>query len=351
MDKLVRFVDTIQDICVQHGIKNETQLPIITVVGAQSSGKSSVLEAIVGSDILPRGEGIVTRTPISIRMIHSPKITTAYTVLTEAPNYEKQKLVKPEDVRNAILHETERLAGKSGVSLQTINLEHYSKDVLDLTVIDLPGIIKNALKGQDKDLPMQITNLIQQVIMEKNVIVLAITPANTDLATSDGLNLARVFDENGNRTIGIITKCDRVEKGSDIRKSIDPNKCRLNLGYAAVICRNQEDINSKKSFVDKKKEEMAFFAENQQFKNLFQYLGIEALSSALNEILKQKILESLPKVKENFNTKRKVSSIFLLCQLHLEPKVIHGSFIAFSLDFRRLKTLPYTFLLVLTVPL
>ncbi len=64
--KLINIIDEVRD----YGLDQEISLPRIAVLGTQSSGKSSLLENIVGLDFLPRGSGVVTRRPLELRMVH-----------------------------------------------------------------------------------------------------------------------------------------------------------------------------------------------------------------------------------------------------------------------------------------
>jgi vacuolar protein sorting-associated protein 1 len=64
--KLINIIDEVRDF----GLDKEISLPRIAVLGTQSSGKSSLLENIVGLDFLPRGSGVVTRRPLELRLVH-----------------------------------------------------------------------------------------------------------------------------------------------------------------------------------------------------------------------------------------------------------------------------------------
>jgi GTPase SAR1 family protein len=134
------------------------------VVGAQSAGKSSVLESIVGRDFLPRGTGIVTRCPLvlQLRRIETQKIKAASSSLDQEPAPSQDKLLEEyaeflhkkgdfftdfEKVRDEIKAETNRLAGKDkGVTDKPISLVIYSPNVVDLTLVDLPGLTKVPIK-------------------------------------------------------------------------------------------------------------------------------------------------------------------------------------------------------------
>ena len=91
----------------------------------------------------------------------------------------------------------------------------YSKNVVDLTLVDLPGITKVPVQGQPVDIETQIRNLIMKYVMPANALILALSPATNDLANSDSLQLAREVDPEGDRTIGVITKIDLMDAGTD----------------------------------------------------------------------------------------------------------------------------------------
>jgi replication fork clamp-binding protein CrfC len=191
-------------------------LPQIAVVGAQSTGKSSVLESIVGRDFLPRGSGIVTRRPLILQCQHISEgddyATFAHQGDKEFRNFDA--------VRAEIEAETDRIAGKNkGVSNEPILLRIFSQNVLDLTLVDLPGLTKVAIGDQDRSIPQLIKEIVTNVIKSPNCIILAVSAGNTDLANSDSLKLAREVDPRGDRTIGVITKLDIMDKGTDAMES------------------------------------------------------------------------------------------------------------------------------------
>ena len=115
------------------------ELPQIVVVGSQSSGKSSVLENVVGRDFLPRGSGIVTRRPLVLHLYHLDDPTEKeYGVFLHMP---KEKITSFAQIRTEIERETDRETGKNkGVSSKPIDLSIYSPHVINLTLVDLPGL-------------------------------------------------------------------------------------------------------------------------------------------------------------------------------------------------------------------
>lgn len=196
----------------------QVTLPSIVVVGGQSSGKSSVLEAIVGRDFLPRGVGVVTRRPLELQLCNVSRL-----VPSELRDHERDGLApsndpnewgefahKPgrkyfsfDEIRQEIARETERSAGKNkGVIQDPIGLRIYSPRVPDLTVVDLPGITRVPVGDQPADIEAQIREICLAYVRQPNTLILAVSPANSDITTSDAIKLALEVDPAGERTIG-----------------------------------------------------------------------------------------------------------------------------------------------------
>ena len=84
-----------------------------------------------------------------------------------------------------------------------------------MTLIDLPGITKISVGQQIQDIEKVTTDMAKRYCAEERTIILAVIPANADMATSQGLHLARQWDPEGNRTLGVITKIDIMDRGTD----------------------------------------------------------------------------------------------------------------------------------------
>lgn len=120
-----------------------------------------------------------------------------------------QKFYDFNKIRDEIVRDTEAKTGKNaGISPLPINLRIFSPNVLTLTLVDLPGLTKVPVGDQPKDIEKQIRDMLMKYISKPACIILAVTPANTDLANSDGLKMAREVDPEGTRTIGVLTKID-----------------------------------------------------------------------------------------------------------------------------------------------
>lgn len=101
---------------------------------------------------------------------------------------------------------------KQAVSAQPIFLKIYSPKVVNLTLVDLPGLTKIPVGDQPDDIEQQIHDMTMNFISNPNSIIIAISPANSDVANSDALKLAREVDPQGYRTLGVLTKLDLMDK-------------------------------------------------------------------------------------------------------------------------------------------
>lgn len=298
MEKLIPLINSLQDVLGAIHTKLDISLPQIVVVGSQSSGKSSVLESIVGKDFLPRGSGIVTRRPLILQLIHTP----GKEEWGEFSHIPAKKFHDFEKIRREIEEETERLLGKkANISSKNIFLRIHSPQVLDITLVDLPGLTKVPVGDQPADIESQIREMILSFITNPNSIVLAISNANQDLANSESLKLAREVDPSGERTIGVITKIDLMDKGTDAMDMLKGRLYPLKLGYVGVMCRSQLDINNNKSISKHLEDEKKFFSTHEKYRQISHTMGIPYLSWKLNKILMMHIKNVLPDLKKKIN--------------------------------------------------
>ncbi|KAG0197055.1 vacuolar protein sorting-associated protein 1 [Mortierella sp. NVP41] len=109
---------------------------------------------------------------------------------------------------------------------------------MTITLVDLPGLTKLPIGDQPKDIEKQLRKLALKYITPPNVIILAVTSANTNVTNSDGLTLAREVDPKGARTIGVLTKIDLMDAGTDVIDVLAGRVISLPLGYVPVINRS-----------------------------------------------------------------------------------------------------------------
>jgi len=298
MNKLIEAINKIQDSFAKAKIPLSLRLPIIAVVGAQSTGKSSVLETIVGKDFLPRGSGIVTRRPL-ILQLHNISEKTEYAIFGHKADVIYNDFDK---VREEIIADTNRVAGlNKEISPIPIILKIYSHEVLDLTLVDLPGLTRVPLKEQSHDIDIKIRKIVFDAVKGENTLILAVSSGNADIATSDAINLAREVDPKGDRTIGVVTKLDIVDAGTNAMETLEGKLYPLKLGYIGVVCRSQKDIMDKKSMKAALDDEEKFFSQHHAYSRIKEKCGIRYLTKTLNKLLMQHIQTCLPSLKTDLN--------------------------------------------------
>ncbi|KAK9515669.1 hypothetical protein VZT92_026296 [Zoarces viviparus] len=287
------------------GLEKDMALPAIAVIGDQSSGKRSVLEALSGV-ALPRGRGIVTRCPLELKMKRKKEGEEWYGKISYQ-GFEEQ-IKDPADVEKMIREAQEKFAGKGvGISDDLISLEIASPDVPDLTLIDLPGITRVAVKGQPENIGDQIQRLIQKFITKQETISLVVVPSNVDIATTEALKMAQDVDPDGDRTLGILTKPDLVEEGTEesVVEIVHNEVIHLKKGYMVVKCRGQKEITERVSLTEAIKREKAFFSDHVHFKTLYNdgHATVPKLAEKLTRELVQHIQRSLPRLEEQIKKK------------------------------------------------
>ncbi|KAM0983384.1 hypothetical protein FF1_010990 [Malus domestica] len=174
LESLIGLVNRIQRACTvlgDHGGEGMSlweALPTVAVVGGQSSGKSSVLESVVGRDFLPRGSGIVTRRPLVLQLHKIDEGRSEYAEFLHCP---KKKFTDFASVRKEISDETDRITGKTKhISNIPIHLSIYSPNVVNLTLIDLPGLTKVAVEGQPDTIVEDIENMVRSYVEKVRIL-------------------------------------------------------------------------------------------------------------------------------------------------------------------------------------
>ncbi|XP_053211532.1 dynamin-1-like protein [Panonychus citri] len=305
MEALIPVINKLQDVFNTIG-SDTIQLPQIVVVGNQSSGKSSVIESLVGKDFLPRGPGIVTRRPLILQLTNVPLDDKVQRSVEEGTLgleewarflHTKNRVYSNfDEVRIEIEAETDRMSGSNkGICPEPINLKIYSPRVVNLTLVDLPGITKVPVGDQPADIEMQIKELLSKYIANPNSIILAVTAANTDFATSEALKFARDVDPDGRRTLAVITKLDLMDAGTDAVDVLMGRVIPVKLGIIGVVNRSQADILSKKSIEEALKDEQLFLQK--KYPTLATRNGTAYLAKTLNRLLMHHIRDCLPDLK------------------------------------------------------
>ncbi|KAI8490107.1 Mx1p [Branchiostoma belcheri] len=307
-EKVRPFIDLVDELRAS-GLDRDVTLPSVVVIGDQSAGKSSCLEAISGVQ-LPRGSGIVTRCPLELRLKKSPDPESGWRgyIHFEDKGETRWELDSPEDVGEAVKKAQNQLAGESlCISPRLITLDVESPDIPDLTLIDLPGIARVPVGEQPDDIGDQTKALIREYIQMDETIILAVVPCNVDIATTEALKMAKEVDPDGSRTLGVLTKPDLIDHGTENMTVdiVNNRKYALKKGYTIIKCRGQVDIENKVSLSDAMDKEEMFFQKHEHFKILYQEkkTGTKTLAGKLTTELVEQIKKSIPGLKEDIKEK------------------------------------------------
>lgn len=288
-------------------------LPKLITVGTQSSGKSSVLNSIIGMDILPTGKNMVTRSPLDIRL-HKIENSNGW---IEFGHYDitwvcdkKINITVPlptsyeiDQIRNYIEKRTIEIAGEGmNITDEPIILNIYSPSVPNLSLTDLPGLtmVAQVDKGQPQDIKKRIEDLIVSHIKKPRTIMIAVMQSRPDLETDLGLALIKEHDPDGKRTIGVLTKPDLMNYDTHIGDYLIGNISKnlmLNYGYYVVKNRSGKEMEST-NIIKGFEIEKNYFQSHQEYKKQIykNNIGMGNLTFILSKILISSISELIPSV-------------------------------------------------------
>ncbi|ORY75070.1 P-loop containing nucleoside triphosphate hydrolase protein [Protomyces lactucae-debilis] len=291
---LTRKMIEIRNLLKQVDQTEALTLPSIVVIGSQSSGKSSVLEALVGHEFLPKGTNMVTRRPIELTLINTPGASEYGSFPALGPT----KITDFSQIQTMLTTMNKAVSDEECVSDDPIQLNIYSPNVPDLTLIDLPGYIQIQSKDQPTDLKWKIAELCDKYIQEPNLI-LAVCAADVDLANSPALRASRKVDPLGIRTLGVVTKMDLVTPDRGVATLKDANY-PLSLGYIGVVCKAPQPSTSlfrRESALEvMSRNERAFFSASTEYADCD--VGTSTLRSKLMSVLERSMAASLQRTSD-----------------------------------------------------
>ena len=257
---------------------------------------------------------MVTRCPIQLQLIctqetngkaefgtyDSGKWIVEKSINLSVPTPKSQEVIQ---FHNEIEIQTKRRAGGAkGVSYKAILIKVYAKDIPNLSLIDLPGLTMTALtdRGQPKDIKEQVKKMIGSYIAQERTIILSVMPARVDLEADPSLELIKEYDPKGERTVGVMTKVDLMNRGTDVINYLQndiPSDLQLKYGYFAVKNRNHQEMEVM-SVADGIVAEKKFFESHDVYgsRHLGNRLGTECLSDFLSDILVQHIRKCIPSI-------------------------------------------------------
>ncbi|KAI9918701.1 hypothetical protein PsorP6_011823 [Peronosclerospora sorghi] len=299
-----KLVDKLRDI----GLGKYIELPQIAVMGDTSSGKSSLLSALSGVSF-PSSDQLTTRCPTQLILSRSDsyhahvrlvRFQSAGMTDENDDGEERAILNRLEDVPDAISKLTQKLIDEGQyISDDRIVIEISSPDLPDLTLTDLPGLVRTVGDHEDHSIIPRVRQMVDRYMKQERTVIIAVVPANVDMHNTEILQAAQEADPNGTRTIAVVTKMDLVDAGAElaVHELLLNRKKKMHLGYHAVKCRNQRELTKGTSIEKGLANEMTFFGQHEYWCRLPKHLwGVPRLSERLVSILQNNIRQSLPKV-------------------------------------------------------
>ncbi|KAL6964904.1 Phragmoplastin drp1e [Sarracenia purpurea var. burkii] len=155
--------------------------------------------------------------------------------------------------------------------------------------------------GQPESIVQDIENMVRSYVEKPNCIILAISPANQDIATSDAIKLAREVDPSGERTFGVLTKLDLMDKGTNALDVLEGRSYRLQHPWVGIVNRSQADINKNVDMVVARRKEREYFATSPDYGHLSSKMGSEYLAKLLSKHLESVIRARIPSITSLIN--------------------------------------------------
>ncbi|KAK6813331.1 hypothetical protein RU639_011099 [Aspergillus parasiticus] len=311
----LELLDSVDTLRLQ-GISHYISLPQIIVCGDQSSGKSSVLEAISGVSF-PVKSNLCTRFPTELVLRKSPKIGVKVSIVP----HRSRSLVE-QDALSRFHEELESFEGlptlienaKAAMGIFThgkafsndlLRVEVSGPDRPHLTIVDLPGLIHSETKLQSAADVALVQDVVQSYMKEPRSIILAVVSAKNDFANQIVLRLAREADPSGHRTLGVITKPDTLVEGSESERqfvSLAKNQeVTFRLGWH--VLKNMDTEKGNYNLSVRGEEEAEFFSKGIWEDLPRSHVGIDTLRQRLSKLLLGQIAAELPSLIDEIQSK------------------------------------------------
>jgi GTP-binding protein EngB required for normal cell division len=314
-ERLCNFVQHLEE----NNIQDYVELPQITVMGDTSSGKSSLLSALSGI-AFPSANGMCTRCPTRLRMERSTEdfktsVGIRWHSTSDYADERKFPLEMHTDgdqITDAIKRAQQCIIdlSKKGVARDIIEITVCSKENVNVTLVDLPGIMKfDVEKDKGSTLIKDIDDLLEIFLNNERCIILAVIPANVHFSNTEIMARAKKVDPSTKRIIPVITKPDLIDPGAEeeVKKLLLGQMTDdFKLGFNMVKCRGQKDLNEAKSLSDSVKLEMEFFETREPWKSVAKrsFFGTTSLKNKLAAIQVRMLRDTLPAILKEIATKK-----------------------------------------------
>lgn len=311
--QLLNAIDSLRS----QGISQHVSLPQIIVCGDQSSGKSSVLEAISGVPF-PVKSNTSTRFPteLILRRTTLPSIKVSIMPHDSRTDAEKKRLLG----FKAGLEGFEELPSLIDRAMSAMGIIGFSKAFSDdilrieisgpdrphLTIVDLPGLIHSETKHQAETDIHLITTTVKKYMKEPRSIILAVVSAKNDYANQVVLRLAREADPEGNRLIGVVTKpdCLKPQSGSENMYISLIKNHEVELRHGWHVLRNRDTDSESWGLAERDAHEDDFFSSSITWGTLSpSQRGIKSLRERLSKLLLHQIASELPNLRDEITLK------------------------------------------------
>lgn len=299
-----------------YGISQYVNLPQLIVCGDQSSGKSSVLEAISGIPF-PTKDNLCTRFATEVILRHTSDVSISVAIVP-GPGRSEEEQVKLHTFRHdlanledfaVLVDDAKSCMGvthsSSAFSTDVLRLEISGPNQPHLTIVDLPGLIHSENKMQTAADIQMVQSMVYQYMMNRRSIILAVISAKNDYANQIVLKLARQVDPQGRRTMGVITKPDTLSVGSE-SESAFVNLARnmdiaFRLGWHVLKNRGYE---TRELSTEARDDAERQFLDQGAWKDLAKdTVGIHTLREKLSKVLFDQIRAELPTLIEDIEGK------------------------------------------------
>ncbi|RHZ78949.1 hypothetical protein Glove_153g30 [Diversispora epigaea] len=339
--KASQYINILNDLR-RIGAHSAVDLPTVVFCGNQSAGKSSLLEAISNVQ-LPRSEGTCTRCVMELRLIELEEEWSCQISLRQEYDKTGNRLSQPIEAKfgnllkspkevelmarraqKALLNPSENSYGYLNWNFRThydddantnelkftknvVCLEIKGKNVPNLSLIDLPGIIRHTEKAEDRKFINLIEELVKEYIKKEQSIIIATITCRDEIDNQAIVTLAKEADPAGHRTLGVLTKPDTIEPATHEiwLKILRGEAHKLSLGYYVVKNPSKIQLTNQITFEEARKDEENFFKREYPWKNLIlsEPIGVKRLQYKLSELLIQAIRRNLPKINKEAEEK------------------------------------------------
>ncbi len=316
-DEQRRVLDTVAQVR-KCGLESILSLPQLVVCGDQSAGKSSVLEALTEIPF-PRNDNLCTRfaTEILLRRANASSLKIKLIPDPKRPSDEQAKIKAfEESITNfdelpKIMDAAMKAMNIGDNSTPGAKSSAFARDVLSieiegpsrpqLTLVDIPGLIQTDTKGLTKADVNLVAEITDQYITQPRTICLAVVSGANDYANQKILTKVREVDPEGDRTLGIITKPDRLDSGSGSEKAFiglaQNQDIHFKLGWHVLKNRKFEETDF--SLMERNAAEETYFRTS-NFKILpADCVGVDALRVRLSKLLFEHVRQELPKLRRD----------------------------------------------------